>query len=52
MEVNSNEYTEKTESMSIAGGGDISHARLSPLIKDGYYKYPVPIVGVEHRQTV
>ena len=51
MEVNSNEYTEKTESMSIAGG-DVSASRLSPFNKDGYYKYPVPIVGDMHRQTV
>ena len=49
MEVNSNEYTEKTESMSIYGGGDISACRLSPFNSNGYF---IPNVGVSHRETV
>ena len=50
MEVNSNEYG--TESQSVAGGGDITGYRLSPFNKDGYFKYPVPVVGLNHRQTM
>lgn len=47
MEVNSNEYTEQTE--SVLPGEEV-YGRHSPFNKDGYYKYPVPqIAGVMHR---
>ena len=41
LEVNSAEYTEQTESMSIVQNEGGSSTRLSPFNKEGYfYKYP------------
>ena len=52
IEVNSQEYTEKTESMSIAGGADISSNRLSPYNKEGFFYRINNPAGTHHRQTV
>ena len=48
LEVNSNEYSEKTQSLSVAPG-DGSSTRLSPFNANYVYRYPQPLELLPHR---